>query len=101
MAGLRLEPPSRTPAPLAQTDDSAHNSRPVPRTATKFSCPHCKSDLSALAADPVLAPHTKWIRVQSRLKDVYSIWRKMQRKVIAVTNLQLSAAAPSTVPDPR
>ena len=51
MEDLRLEP-SRTPAPLAQTADSAHNSRPVPRTATKFSCPHCKSDLSALAKEP-------------------------------------------------
>jgi len=38
---------------------------------------------TALLADPVLARHLDWIRVQARTKAAYSAWQKMQRKTQA------------------
>ena len=38
---------------------------------------------AALAADPVVRQHVRRIKVRSRVKDAYSVWRKMERKGLA------------------
>ena len=38
---------------------------------------------AAVAADPIMKQHAKEVRVSTRLKDVASVWRKMQRKGLA------------------
>ena len=43
---------------------------------------------TALLADPVVARHTEWVRVQARTKAAYSAYTKMQRKGAALDELE-------------
>ena len=42
---------------------------------------------AALLADPILAKHTEWVRVQARTKAAYSAYTKMQRKAVELDAL--------------
>jgi hypothetical protein len=42
---------------------------------------------AALLADPILAKHTDWVRVQARTKAAYSAYTKMQRKAVELDAL--------------
>ena len=53
---------------------------------------------TALLADPVLARHLDWIRVQARTKAAYSAWQKMQRKTQARDAPRPLLPAPSSLP---